>query len=96
MSSGVSLISWGEGTSLALVPHPSRDGVTIKILYGVDVLLHLFLHLAPIFFYWLVKTECDFIVRLFGTGLARLTSVVAVISVDAYHFFAFLRHDHSP
>ena len=96
MSSGVSLISWGEGTSLALVPHPSSDGVTIKMLYGVDVFLHLFLRFAPIFFYWLVKTVCGFFVRLFGTGLARLTLVVAVISVDAYHFFAFRRHDHSP
>ena len=27
----------GEGVSLALVHHPSSDGVTIKIFYGVDV-----------------------------------------------------------
>ena len=26
------LISWGEGSSLALVANPSRDGVSIKIL----------------------------------------------------------------
>ena len=32
MSSGISLISWGEGSSLALVGNPSRDGVSIKIL----------------------------------------------------------------
>ena len=38
--SGVSLISWGEGVSLALVGHPSSDHITIKITYGVDVLLH--------------------------------------------------------
>ena len=38
VSSGVSLTSWGEGTSLALVGHPSSDGVTIKMPYGVDVL----------------------------------------------------------
>ena len=37
MSSGVSLTSWGEGVSLALVGHPSRDGIMIKIPYGVDV-----------------------------------------------------------
>ena len=38
VSSGVNLTSWGEGASLALVCHPSSDGVTIKMLYGVDVL----------------------------------------------------------
>ena len=41
MSSGASLTSWGEGASLALVGHPSSDGVTIKIPFAVDVLLHL-------------------------------------------------------
>ena len=51
VSSGVSLTSWGEGASLALVGYPSSDGITIKIPYGVDVLLcrpasH------PIFSYW--------------------------------------------
>ena len=40
VSSGVSLTSWGEGASLPLVGHPSSDGFTIKITYGVDVLLH--------------------------------------------------------
>ena len=34
VSSGVSLTSWGEGASLALVDHPSSDGFTIKIPYG--------------------------------------------------------------
>ena len=29
---GHSLISWGEGSSLALAGNPSRDGVSIKIL----------------------------------------------------------------
>ena len=38
VSSGASLTSWGEGASLALVGHPSNDGVTIKRTYGVDVL----------------------------------------------------------
>ena len=37
VSSGVSLASWGEGASLALVGHPTSDGITIKIPYGVDV-----------------------------------------------------------
>ena len=32
MSSGDSLISWGEESSLALVDNPSRDGVSMKIL----------------------------------------------------------------
>ena len=40
VSSRFSLTSWGEGASLALVDQPSCDGVTIKIPYGVDVLLH--------------------------------------------------------
>ena len=35
-----SLTSWQEGASLALVDHPSSDVVTIKIHYGIDVLLH--------------------------------------------------------
>ena len=30
----------GEGASLVWVGHPSSDGVMIKILYKVDVLLH--------------------------------------------------------
>ena len=29
---------WGEGASLALVGHPSSDGVTIKMPSGLDVL----------------------------------------------------------
>ena len=36
----VSLTSWGEGGFLALVGHPSSVGVTLKIPYGIDVLLH--------------------------------------------------------
>ena len=50
VSSGVSLTSWGEGASLALVGHPSSDGVTIKMPYGVDVLHRPASH--PIFSYW--------------------------------------------
>ena len=37
----MNLTSWGEDASLALVGHPYIDGVTIRIPYGVDVLLHL-------------------------------------------------------
>ena len=39
VSNGISLTSWGEGASLALVGQPSSDGITIKIPYEVDVLL---------------------------------------------------------
>ena len=52
VSSRVSLISWGEGASLVLVDHPSSDGITMKILYGVDVLLNQPTS-HPIFSYWL-------------------------------------------
>ena len=51
VSSGVSLTSWGEGASLALVGHPSSDGIIIKIPYGVDVLLRRPAS-HPIFSYW--------------------------------------------
>ena len=40
----------GEGASLALVGHPSSDGITIKMPYGVDVLHRPASH--PIFSYW--------------------------------------------
>ena len=50
VSSGVRLTSWGEGASLALVSHPSSDGVTIKMPYGVDALHRPVSH--PIFSYW--------------------------------------------
>ena len=40
VSINVSLTSWGEGASLALVGHPSSETVTIKTPYMVDVLLH--------------------------------------------------------
>ena len=51
MSSRVSLTSWGEGTTLALVGHPSSDGFTMKIPSGVDVLLHQ-PDSHPIFSHW--------------------------------------------
>ena len=34
------LTSWRKGACLALVGHPSSDGVTKKTPYGVDALLH--------------------------------------------------------
>ena len=51
MSRGISLTSWGEVASLTLVGHPSGDGITIKIPYGVDILLHRPAS-HPIFSYW--------------------------------------------
>ena len=48
--SRASLTSWGEGASLVLVGHPSSDGITIKMPYGVDVLHRPASH--PIFSYW--------------------------------------------
>ena len=48
---------------------------------------------TPSFPIVLVKTESGFIVRSVETGLGRWTLVVAVISVDAYPFFDFLRPD---
>ena len=41
---------WGESASLTLVGHPSSDGLTIKMPYGVDVLNRPASH--PIFSYW--------------------------------------------
>ena len=79
--------SW-EVSPLAFVGHPSWDGITIKIPYGVDVLLHQ--PASQSFPSRLVKTKSDFIVRLVETGLERWMLVVAVISVDAYPFLAFL------
>ena len=51
VSSRASLTLWGEGASLALVGHPSSDGVTIKLRYGVYVLHRPASH--SIFSYWL-------------------------------------------
>ena len=88
MFSRVSLISWGEVGSLALLGHPFTDGITIKIPYRVDVILHQQLH-TPSFLIGLVKTKSDFIVRSVETGLGRWTLVVVMISVDAYPLLAF-------
>ena len=66
MSSRDSLTSWGEGVSLALVGHPSSDGVTIKMPYGVDVFDQLRTSSFPT---GLVETESDFIVRSIETAL---------------------------
>ena len=45
---------------------------------------------TPSFLIGFVKTESGFIVRSVETGLGKWTLVVAVISVDAYPFLAFL------
>ena len=70
MSSKVSLTSWGEGSSLALVGHPSSDGITIKVPYGVDF-YYIDQLRTPSFPIGLVKTKSDFTVRPFETGLER-------------------------
>ena len=69
--------------------HPFSGGVTIKILYGVDVLLNPCIPCIPSFPIGLVKAESDFIVRSVETDLRRQTLEVAVISVDAYLLLAF-------
>ena len=51
---------------------------------------------TPFFPIGLVITESGFIVRSVETGIRRSVLVVAVISVDAYPFFGFLRPDLSP
>ena len=50
----------------------------------------------PSFPIGLVKTESNFTGRSVETGLGRWAIVVAVIIVDAYPFFGFLRPDLSP
>ena len=55
MSSRASLTSLGEVSPLALVGHPSSDGITIKMPFPIG----------------LVKTESGFIVRSVDTGLER-------------------------
>ena len=61
VSSGISLTPWVEGALLALFGNPSKYGVTIKIPYRVDVLLH-----RPA-----SQTESAFIVRSAETSLGR-------------------------
>ena len=86
-----SVLGEGESPSLVMAGHPSSDGVTITISYGVDVLLHqpASSYPRPAFLIGLIKTEFDFIVRSVETGLRRWTQVVALISVDAYPFWLF-------
>ena len=81
MFSVVSLI-W-EGASLALVDQPYIDDATVKIPYGVDVLLH-WPTSHPMFCFpiGLVKTEYDFIVSSIETGQGRWIPVIAVVSVN--------------
>ena len=69
----ISLTSWGESPSLVMAGHPSSDGVTIKISYGVDVLLHqpALSYPRAAFLIGVIKTEFNFIVRSVKTGLRR-------------------------
>ena len=83
---------------IALVGHPSSDGVTIKIPMG-----YMFDYInqsrTPSFPIELFKIESDLIVRSVETDLGKRKLVVAVISVDAYpffFFFGFLGPDLSP
>ena len=55
---------------LALVDHPSSDGVTIKIPYGV-MFYYIDQPRTPSFPIGMVKTESDFIFRSAETGLER-------------------------
>ena len=68
--SRVSLTSWGEGASLALVYRPSSDGVIIKIPYSLDVYYINQPHILS-FLIGLVKTESDIIVRSVKSGVGR-------------------------
>ena len=58
---------------MALVDHPSSDGVTIKIPYRLDILLHrpALDKKTACFPIGLVKTESDFIVRSAEIVLGR-------------------------
>ena len=62
VSSRVSLTSWGEGASLALVNHLSCDGVTMKIPYGV--FYYNDQPCIPSFPIGLVKTESESLAQL--------------------------------
>ena len=66
--SGARLTSWGEGAYLALLGHPSSDGVKIKIPYGV---FYINQFCTPTFPIGLVKTESDLTVSTVETDLGR-------------------------
>ena len=51
---------------------------------------------TPPFPIGLVKTGSDFIVRSVETDLERRALVLAVVNVDTYPFFGFLKSDLSP
>ena len=60
----------GRRCLFSLGGHPSSDGVTMKILFGVDVYCINQLR-SPFFPVGLVKTESDFLVRSVETGFWR-------------------------
>ena len=82
VSSGVSFTSWGEGVSLTC------DGVTIKIPYGADVVLH-WPTLYPMFSYWVFENWM-WIIRSNKADLRSWTLVIAVIEDDACPFLYYL------
>ena len=53
VSSKVSFTTWEELPFLMLIVNPSQDGVTIKIHYGVDILLYQ-PNLLPTFLYLMI------------------------------------------
>ena len=72
MCSRANFTSWGQGASLALVDCPFSDGVTIKMSYRVDVLLHR-PALHPIFSYFLHDlSPWRYMSRCFLVALCRL------------------------
>ena len=94
MSSRVSLTSWGEGASLAWVGHPSSEGVTIKIPYGVDVLHHV-LAGAPSCYLELLDKLQKRICGTFGPSLAASLEPLAhrrnVASLSLFYRYYFGR-----
>ena len=80
MSSGVRLTSWKLGPSLALVSHPSSDGITIKIPYGVDVSL-------PSFPIGLVKSESESLDKFVGNKAKGRISTRVLKENKARQFF---------
>ena len=65
-----SLTSWREGASLALVGHPSSNGVTIKLLYVADALHQPALYSIFSYYYlqWFIRKLTEISLRQFCLG----------------------------
>ena len=72
-----------------MIGHPSCDGVTIKIPYKVDILLHQSALHPPPFPTGLLRTESDFIVRSVETGLGNFTQSKSVRAGQRFFSSAF-------